>query len=128
MAGLQSGVNGCRSGARNNIFAVTLIYKKAVKAAMGDIIWGNGSSVLSASSFVLRVTHRKNGNRGDYSDMEKIIITSADLPGMPRNSDDWTQESLGACVVDAFLKCEVEQRDESGTIMGKVSHSGAGGY
>ena len=95
---------------------------------MGDIIWGNGSNVLSASSFVLNVTHRKNGNRDDYSDMEKITVTSADLPGMPHNRDDWTEESLRACVVDAFLKCEVERRNESGTIMGKISHSGAGGY
>ena len=60
--------------------------------------------------------------------MEKITVTSVDLPGMPRNKDDWTEESLRACVVDAFLKCEVERRDESGTIMGKISHSGAGGY
>ena len=95
---------------------------------MGDIIWGNGSNVLSASSFVLNVTHRKNGNRDSYSDMEKIAVTSANLPGMPLNKGDWTEESLRACVVDAFLKCEVERRDESGTIMGKISHSGAGGY
>ena len=47
---------------------------------------------------------------------------------MPHNRDDWTEESLRACVVDAFLKCEVERRDESGTIMGKISHSGAVGY
>ncbi len=95
---------------------------------MGDIIWGNGSNVLSADSFVLNVTHKKNGNRDAYSDTEKVTITSADLPGMPRNKDEWTAESLRACVVDAFLKCEVERRDEAGSILGKVSHSGAGGY
>ena len=96
--------------------------------AMGDVIWGNGSNILSASSFVLNVTHRKNGNRDNYSDTEKITVTSADLPGMPRNRDDWTEESLRTCVVGAFLKCEVERRDESGIIIGKISHSGAGGY
>ena len=127
VAGLSK-ISGCGSGAKNSIFAISIICKKTVITTMGDIIWGNGSSVLSASSFVLSVTHRKNGNRGDYADTEKIIVTSADLPGMPRNMADWTQESLGRCVVDAFLKCEVEQRDESGTVVGKVSHSGAGGY
>lgn len=95
---------------------------------MADIIWGNGSSVLSASSFVLNVTHQKNGNRGDYSDTERITIISADLPGMPHSKDDWTEELLRTCVVDTFLKCEVDRRDENGTILGKVSHSGAGGY
>lgn len=95
---------------------------------MGDVIWGNGSNVLSANSFVLNVTHRKNGNRDRYSDVEKITVTSADLPGMPRDRGDWTAESLRSCVADAFLKCEVERRDESGTVMGKISHSGAGGY
>lgn len=95
---------------------------------MSDVIWGNGSRVLSAESFVLNVTHRKSGNGNVYSDVEKITIVSADLPGMPRSRGDWTEETLGACVVDAFLKCEVERRDETGTILGKVSHSGAGGY
>lgn len=95
---------------------------------MADIIWGNGSNVLSADSFVLNVTHRKNGNKGDYSDTEKITMISADLPGMPHNKDGWTAESLRVCVTGAFLKCEVDRRDEDGTILGKVSHSGAGGY
>ena len=67
-------------------------------------------------------------NKQDYSDSEKIIMTSADLPGLPQNKDDWNEESLKNCVIDAFLKCEVDQRDETGVILGKVSHSGAGGY
>lgn len=95
---------------------------------MADTIWGNGSEVLSADSFVLEVTHRKNGNRDNYSETEKITIVSADLPGMPHNRGDWTVESLKACVINAFLKCEVDRRDGNGTILGKVSHSGAGGY
>ncbi|MDH3360965.1 MAG: hypothetical protein OEL56_02160 [Nitrosopumilus sp.] len=95
---------------------------------MTDIIWGNGSKVLSANSFLLNVTHRKQGNKQDYSDSEKIIMTSADLPGLPQNQSDWDEESLKTYIIDAFLKCEIEQRDESGVILAKVSHSGAGGY
>ena len=95
---------------------------------MADIIWGNGSQVLSSNSFILNVTHRKDGNRHEYSDSEKIIMTSADLPGLPHDEGNWNEESLKSCVTDAFLKCEIERRDESGTIFGKVSHSGAGGY
>jgi hypothetical protein len=37
------------------------------------MIWGNGSSILSDDSFVISVTHRKDGNKKDYSDNEKII-------------------------------------------------------
>ena len=95
---------------------------------MTDIIWGNGSEVLSNNSFVLNVTHRKDGNKNDYSDSEKIRIISADLPGLGYNKEDWTEESLKSCVLDAFLKCEVDQRDEGGILLAKVSHSGAGGY
>ena len=95
---------------------------------MVDIIWGNGSKVLSSNSFVLNVTHRKDGNKNDYSDSEKITMVSADLPGLPHNENDWNEEALKACVIDAFLKCEVDRRDETGIILGKVSHSGAGGY
>ena len=105
-----------------------IICKDAKQILMTDIIWGYGSDVLSADSFVLRVTHKKNENRHDYSDREKVTMTSADLPGLPQNKDDWTAESLRACVIDAFLKCEVDKRDDTGTITGKVSHSGAGGY
>ena len=95
---------------------------------MVDIIWGNGAKVLSANSFVLNVTHRKDGNKNVYSDSEKITITSADLPGLPNNESKWNEEELKSCVIDAFLKCEVNGRDRSGIILGKVSHSGAGGY
>ncbi|MDH3395098.1 MAG: hypothetical protein OEL52_02970 [Nitrosopumilus sp.] len=95
---------------------------------MVDIIWGNGAKVLSANSFVLNVTHRKDGNKNVYSDSEKITITSADLPGLPNNESKWNEEELKSCVIDAFLKCEVNGRDGSGIILGKVSHSGAGGY
>ena len=95
---------------------------------MVDIIWGNGSKVLSHNSFVLNVTHRKDGNKHDYADSEIITITSADLPGFPHDESNWNEEALGTCVIDAFLKCEVDRRDEAGILFGKVSHSGAGGY
>ena len=95
---------------------------------MTDIIWGNGANVLSSDTFVLNVTHRKNGNSENYSDAEKIRITDADIPGLPHERADWDEISLKTCVNDAFLKCEIEQRDDSGILSAKVSHSGVGGY
>ena len=95
---------------------------------MCDIIWGNGASVLSNNSFVLSVTHQKNGNEQHYSETEKIKITSADLPGLPQSILEWSEELLKTCVINAFLKCEIEERDESGMLVGRVSHSGVGGY
>ena len=95
---------------------------------MTDIIWGNGSQVISGDSFVLKVTHRKNGNKSDYSDSEKIRITDADLPGLPDEQKDWAPNTLLGCIKDAFLKCEVDSRDDGGVILAKVSHSGVGGY
>ena len=95
---------------------------------MTDIIWGNGSKVLSSDSFILNVTHRKNGNKNDYSDSEKIMILSAELPGLLNDKNKWEPEKLKACVVDAFLKCEIDLRNDEGVLLAKVSHSGAGGY
>lgn len=95
---------------------------------MTDIIWGNGANVLSNDTFVLNVTHRKNGNNENYSDIEKIKISEADIPGLSHAKADWSKESLKSCVNNAFLKCEIEQREESGIILARVSHSGVGGY
>ena len=95
---------------------------------MTDIIWGNGSDTLSSNSFILKVSHRKNGNKENYSDIEKIRITEADIPGLPHTSEDWSEESLKSCVNDAFLKCEIGRREDSGILSAKVSHSGVGGY
>ena len=95
---------------------------------MTDIIWGNGVDILSGNSFVINVTHRKNGNKKDYSDTENVKIVEAELPGLPYNESDWDLESLKSCIVNAFLKCEVNDREESGMLIAKVSHSGAGGY
>lgn len=95
---------------------------------MTDIIWGNGGQVVSSTTFVLNVTHRKDGNKDTYSDTEKIEITTADVPGMPINKAEWTTEILSSFTNNAFLKVEVKLRDASGKIFGKVSHSGVGGY
>ena len=95
---------------------------------MTDIIWGNGSEVLSADSFILNVTHRKSGNKNNYSDTEKIKIVSADLPGFPNDKNEWQAEILKDCVIESFLKCEIDERTDEGTILAKVSHSGVGGY
>ncbi len=93
-----------------------------------DIIWGNGSDVLTSTSFVLNVTHQKDGNEEVYSNTEKIEIIDADVPGLPVNRNDWTPEILSNCTKDAFLKIEVKKRESSGIILGKISHSGVGGY
>ena len=95
---------------------------------MTDIIWGNGSDILSSNSFVLNVTHRKNGNKENYSDIEKIRIDEVDVPGLPHIKSEWNEEILKQCTQDAFLKCEIKTREESGMIIAKVSHSGVGGY
>ncbi|MHA7734213.1 hypothetical protein [Nitrosopumilus sp. S6] len=95
---------------------------------MTDIIWGNGVNAISNDTFVLNVTHRKNGNSKNYSDTEKIRITEADIPGLPHSRVDWSEESLKSCVNDAFLKCEIKHREDSGILSAKVSHSGVGGY
>ena len=95
---------------------------------MTGIIWGNGSEVLSGDSFILNVTHRKSGNKNNYSDTEKIKIVSADLPGFPNDQNELHPELLKDCVIGSFLKCEIDERTHEGTILAKVSHSGVGGY
>ncbi len=93
-----------------------------------DIIWGNGASVLSKDSLEINVTHQKDGNKAKYNQVEKVKITEADLPGLSQNQSEWTEESLKTSILDAFLKCEIKSRDESGILLAKVSHSGVGGY
>jgi hypothetical protein len=73
----------------------TINISKQLTTLMTDIIWGNGSEVLSNDSFVLIVTHRKSGNKNDYSDSEKIKLISADLPGFPADKNDWNSEGVG---------------------------------
>jgi len=95
---------------------------------MVDVIWGNGSDVLTTDSFLLNVTHRKDGNQFHYKDQEKIRIVSADIPGLPLIMDDWNEDLIKKAIIDAFLKCEVDSRDATGVLLAKVSHSGVGGY
>ena len=95
---------------------------------MTDIIWGNGSNIISIESFQLDVTHRKDGNSEKYNDIEKIIISSVDLPGLSDNKSEWTKESLQNIIVGAFLKCEINSKTSDGDLIAKVSHSGAAGY
>ena len=95
---------------------------------MSDIIWGNGNSIISESSFQLDVTHRKDGNSEKYQDTVKIMISDADLPGLPDNRSEWTLENLQKVIVNAFLKCEINSKTPEGELIAKVSHSGAAGY
>ncbi|MHA7647784.1 hypothetical protein [Nitrosopumilus sp. S4] len=95
---------------------------------MADIIWGNGNQILSNNTFEISITHRKDGNKENYSDTEKIKIIEADVPGLPQNEEERTEEIMKSCLIDAFLKCEIKDRDNSGILLSKVSHSGVGGY
>ena len=95
---------------------------------MADIIWGNGNNIISTESFQLDITHRKDGNSEKYNDIEKIIISSVDLPGLPDNKLEWTKENLQNVIVGAFLKCEINSKNPEGDLIAKVSHSGAAGY
>ena len=96
--------------------------------SMTDIIWGNGSNIISKNSFQLDVTHRKDGNSEKYQDIVKIIISEVDLPGLSENKSEWTTENLQKVIVNAFLKCEINSKAPDGDLIAKVSHSGAAGY
>ena len=95
---------------------------------MTDIIWGNGLKIISTDSFLINVTHRKDGNSDEYPDSVKIIISGVDLPGLSDNKSDWTAENLQNVIVNAFLKCEIDSKTPEGDLIAKVSHSGAAGY
>jgi hypothetical protein len=58
---------------------------------MTDIIFGNGNNIISTESFQLDVTHKKDGNFKKYNDIEKIIISSVDLPGLSDNKSEGTK-------------------------------------
>ena len=95
---------------------------------MSDIIWGNGNSIISKSTFQLDVTHRKDGNSEKYDDVVKIVISDVDLPGLSDNKLEWTTEELEKVIVNAFLKCEINSKTPEGDLIAKESHSGAAGY
>ena len=95
---------------------------------MADIIWGNGASVVSSDTFVLNVTHRKDGNKNNYSDIEKIKFSGTDLTTLPSDPNEFSKEMIEKNLGGVFVKCEIKERDAEGNLVAFVSHSGQGGY
>lgn len=93
-----------------------------------DIIWGNVGKVLSGQIFEINVTHRKDGNKNDYSDIEKIKFSGTDLATLPSDPNQCTKEAIEQSLGGVFVKCEVKERDAEGNLVAFVSHSGQGGY
>lgn len=92
-----------------------------------DVIWGVVQSAVGAARFEIDVTHRKDGNRGQYSDREIILISESDVPGIPRDPQDITPDIINQGLKGQFIKCEIKQKDAQ-SLHCKISHSGAGGY
>ena len=93
-----------------------------------DIIWGVVKTILGPSSFELSVTHRKDDNKNDYSDIEKVRFSETDIVTILQDPNQRTKELTEQNLRDLFVKCEIENRDGEGFLIGKVSHSGQGGY
>lgn len=93
-----------------------------------DIIWGNVGNVLSGQIFELNLTHRKDGNKSTYSDVEKIRISETDFMSLPDDISNCTKELIEEHLSGAFVKCEIKDREGDGTLRSIVSHSGQGGY
>lgn len=94
---------------------------------MTDIIWGNAIKIISDSIFELNVTHKKNGNKNEYSDREIIKLIDVDIPGIT-TIDDSSFQKLNEVLLNQFVKCEVTSRNQDNSLNSKVSHSGVGGY
>ena len=95
---------------------------------MTDIIWGNVGKVDSGSLFELSVTHRKDGNKNNYSDLEKISIDELDVVTLPQDPNQRTKEMIEQTLGGQFVKCEINEKSNDGILKAKVSHSGQGGY
>ena len=95
---------------------------------MTDIIWGNIGTILSGQVFELNLTHRKDGNKNDYSDLEKIKIIETDIVTLPTNLAECTKELAEQFLPGLFVKCEIKERDSEGMLVSSLSHSGQGGY
>ncbi len=95
---------------------------------MTDIIWGNIGKIVSGQIFELNLTHRKDGNDNDYSDMEKIKFTETDIVTLPVNPSECTKEQAEQVLPGLFVKCEIKERDGDGCLVASISHSGQGGY
>lgn len=93
-----------------------------------DIIWGNVGKVLSGQIFELNVTHKKNANKNDYSEIEKIKVIQTDIMSLPVDLNECTIEQLEQNLGGSFVKCEIKNRENDGTLKSVVSHSGQGGY
>lgn len=93
-----------------------------------DIIWGNVGKVLSDQIFELNLTHRKDGNKNTYSDIEKIRISETDFMSLPADINNYTKELVEENLSGVFVKCEIKDKDEEGNWISSVSHSGQGGY
>jgi hypothetical protein len=93
-----------------------------------DIIWGNVGNVLSGEIFELNLTHRKDGNKNTYSDIEKIKISETDFMSLPDDLSNCTKELVEEHLSGVFVKCEIKEKDQEGNYVSSVSHSGQGGY
>ena len=93
-----------------------------------DIIWGNVGKVISGQVIELNVTHRKDGNKNDYADVEKIKFSGTDLATLPSDPNEFSKEDIEKNLGGAFVKCEIKERDSEGNLVSFVSHSGQGGY
>ena len=93
-----------------------------------DIIWGNVGKVISDQIFELNLTHRKDGNKNTYSDIEKIRISETDFMSLPADINNYTKELVEENLSGVFVKCEIKDKDEEGNWISSVSHSGQGGY
>ena len=95
---------------------------------MTDIIWGNVGNALSGQIFELNVTHRKDGNKNDYSDIEKIKLQGSDIVTIPADPNECTKEMIEQNIAGMFVKCEIKEKDADNCLVSFVSHSGQGGY
>ena len=93
-----------------------------------DIIWGNVGKVLSGQIFELNVTHKKDGNKDNYSEIEKIRITQTDIMSLPVDPNEFTKEQIEENLGGSFVKCEIREKENDGILTSVVSHSGQGGY
>jgi hypothetical protein len=95
---------------------------------MTDIIWGNVGKILDGQIFELNLTHRKDGNKNDYSDLEKIKFFETDIVTLPADVSQCTKEQTEQILPGLFVKCEIKEKDNEGFLLASVSHSGQGGY
>lgn len=106
---------------------IAFISKKKELVFMADVIWGNVTNILDGNTFKINITHRDSGNKGEYVDSERIRIKEI-VPEIPNNPEDRSKNVLERNLVGKFIRCDVQQRDDNGYLVSKVSLSGIGGY